>query len=226
MLDRRTASNGGAQADFLHFLPVLPPHIPPEVVDSIRAAALHAYLEQGASAFAATREETTNHEAGHAIVGTAEGIKIRSISIFQQSMPGVGQVWTGRCIEEASTWSSGPNTTAEDDLGRARFILAGYMAERLTGHDRAGSSLDEIMLSQFVFTNAAVKLGDPPLRDEAALFAYRKELYTKEVWGVTQEILRANHEPCKQLAEYLYQHKHVRGQTLDKVLAQVERRKS
>jgi hypothetical protein len=122
-------------------------------------------------------------------------------------------------------WSSGPDTTAEDDLGRARFIIAGLIGEMLAGYDRAGSSLDEVALSQFVSINAAVKRGNLPLSNEA-LRAYHEDFWRKEVWHATAAILRANFEPCNQLFGQLYEHKRVRGPALDKALAEVERRKS
>jgi hypothetical protein len=201
----------------------LPKGTPPELVDVITDAAFRAYHEHGTVAFAAPIEAAIAHEVGHGIVGAAEGFTIRSLTIFRRSPPGLGQVWAGRCKEAASTWTSGPDTTAEDDLRRARFIIAGLAGEAITGHDKPGSSLDELALSQHVGINAAVKLGDLTLSAEAHA-AYQQQLWHEQVWKVAITILFDNREPFQQLAEHLYKHKHIHGQGLDKIFAQVKRR--
>jgi hypothetical protein len=214
-----------AQISITDYLPILPQGTPPEVVAGIRDAALRAYHGHGAAAFEASIETAIAHEVGHGIVGAAEGFGIRSLAVFPRTAPGLGQVWGGRCVEAAATWTTGPDTSAEDDLRRARFIIAGLAGEAITGHDKPGSSLDELALSQFVGINAAVKLRDLTLSDEA-YSAYVKQLWHEQVWGVAVSVLRANWEPFNQLAGYLHRDKYVHGRTLDKVLAQVKRRQS
>jgi hypothetical protein len=200
----------------------LPQGTPPELVAAIRDAAFHALHEHGAAAFAAPREAAIMHETGHAIVGAAQGFEIREISIFLRSTPG-GEVWSGRCIEIGGPWTTGPDSSADDDLRRARFIIAGLAGEAITGVDKPGSSLDELALSQLIGINAGVKLGDPTLNDEAHS-AYVQQLWHEQVWGVAISILRANREPFMQLAGYLHRDERVKGRKLEKVLAQVERR--
>jgi hypothetical protein len=211
-----------AQISITDHLPTLPQGTPPELIATIGDAARRAFYQHGASAFEAPREAAIVHEAGHGIVGTAEGFRIRKITIFLRSAPG-GQIWGGRCMEAAGTWTTGPDSSADDDLRRARFIIAGLAGEAITGHDKPGSSLDELALSQLIGINAGVKLGDPTLNDEAHS-AYVQQLWHEQVWGAAISVLRANWGPFNQLAEYLHRNGQIHGSTLHKVLAQVNRR--
>ena len=124
-------------------------------------------------------------------------------------------------MEAGGTWTTGPDSSVEDDLRHAQFIIAGLAGEAITGLDKPGSSLDELALSQFVGTNAGVKLADPTLSD-AAHAAFVQRLWHEQVWNVTLAILFANQEPFMELAEYLNQQER-RRRTLRKVLAQVKR---
>jgi hypothetical protein len=204
-----------------NFLSVLPKGTPPELLTAIGDAARDALDRHGLSAFIAPREAALAHEAGHAIVGAHEGLAIRAVTICSRSVALVGRVWGGRCIE-AGAWTTGPDTTAEDDLRRARFVIAGLAGEAVTGLDTPASSLDELALSQFVNLNAAAKLADSSLSN-AEYSAYAQRLWHDQVWGVAITILRANHEPFTQLAGHLNQHTRVQGAKLRKVLAQVKR---
>jgi hypothetical protein len=203
------------------YLPSLPVGMPPQMVAGIRDAALRAFLAHGAAAFEAPRETTIMHETGHGIVGAAEGFRIRELRIFQRS----ARVWGGRCEEADATWSTGPDSSAEDDLRRARFTIGGLAAEALCGRDKPGSSLDELVLSQVLGMNAGGKLGDPTLSDEAH-HAYVQRLWHEQVWGVALADLRANREPFCALAELLNQHERIKGEKLAKMLGQVKRRTS
>jgi hypothetical protein len=204
------------------YLPTLPHGTPPELLAAIGDAARSALYQHGVAAFEAPRETAIAHEAGHGIVGAAQGFRIREITIFPRSAPDLGQVWGGRCME-ASGWSTGPASSADDDLRRARFIIAGLAGEAIVGLDKPGSSLDELALSQLVGINAGVKLGNPTLCD-AAHAAYVQQLWHEQVWGVALAILHANRKPFIQLAEYLQRDGHVHGRKLETLLEQVERR--
>jgi hypothetical protein len=203
-------------------LSILPKGTPPEVIAAVQDAARDALERHGGSAFLAPIEAAVTHEVGHAIVGTHEGFTIRCITIHSRSVPILGELWGGRCMEAGGTWTTGPNSTADEDLRRARFIIAGLAGEAMAGHDRPGSSIYELALSQLVGINAALKLGDLTLSD-AARSAYAKQLWHTRVWGVAVAILRNNYHPFRQLAEHLYQHKQVKSEKLRKLLAQVRR---
>jgi hypothetical protein len=127
----------------------------------------------------------------------------------------------GYCIEP-NGWTSGPDTSADDDLRRARFIIAGLAGEAICGLDKPGSSLDELALSQSVGLNAAAKLADPHLSEEA-YSAWAQQLWHERVWGVALAILRANQEPFQQLVQLLHRKGKAQGSGLRKVMAQVQR---
>ena len=82
----------------------------------------------------------------------------------------------------------------------------------MTGLDRPGSSLDEVVLSQVIAQNAAVKLNKPAQR-----------LWHEQVWGVTFAILKANHGPFFQLAEHLHRSERIEGKKMRTILTGVRR---
>lgn len=204
------------------FPSILPKGTPPELIAVIKDATRGTLERHGASAFLAPIEAAVTHEVGHAIVGTHEGFTIRRITICSRSVPIFGELWGGRCMETGGTWTSGPDSSADEDLRHARFIIAGLAGEAMAGVDRPGSSIDELGLSQFIGCNAADKLGDPALSDSEYL-AYTERLWHEQVWGAAVAILRNNYEPFRQLAEHLHQHKRVESKKLRKLLAQVRR---
>jgi hypothetical protein len=218
MIQRPDAGHRGAQAAFL---PTFPRGTPPELADAIENGARNAFEQHGASAFISTRYAAITHEVGHAIVGTHEEIKIREIAIYSQSMPLLGETWGGHCYE-AGSWTSGPDTTADHDLRRARFTIAGLAGEAITGMDKPGSSLDELALSQLIGLNAAAKLADPKLPD-ADYDAYAEHLWHEKVWHAAIAIIRGNREPFMKLAELLNQHEVVNSGKIRRALAQVRK---
>lgn len=195
---------------------------PPLLIKTYQGAIRDALRKHGAAAFAAPREAAIAHEAGHAIVGAHEGFDIRSISIVLRSALRGCEAWEGRCDEGLKLWTTGPDTTAEDDLRRARFIIAGLVGEVVTRTDKPGSSLDELALSQFVAINIAAKIAPPSIsEDDYQLYVPR--LWDEQVWKVAARILLENHEPFNRLVELLHERKRVRGPRLHKVLAQIKR---
>jgi hypothetical protein len=202
---------------------ILPKGTPPELIDAIEDATRKTLNQHGLSAFEMSREAAIAHEAGHTIVATHEGLNIESVRIFFRSAPLFGKVWGGWCAEEVGKeWTTGPDSSAESDLSRARIIIAGLAGEAIVGLDKPGSSLDELALSQVVGINAGVKLGDPTLSD-AAHAAYVQQLWHEQVWGVALAILRANQGPFNRLVEHLHRTEMIKGGKLRAVLAQVRR---
>jgi hypothetical protein len=200
-------------------LSILPSSAPPELIDVIEDAALRKFHQHGADAFAAPREAAIAHEVGHAVVATHEGMTIESVRIFARS----ATAWSGWCAEKDSKqWTTGPNSRAENDLSRARIIIAGLAGEVMAGLDKPGSSLDELAFSQLIGINAGLKLGDPTLSDEAHS-AYVQQLWHEQVWDVALAILHVNHEPFRQLAECLSRRQHIKGGKLRTMLAKVRR---
>jgi hypothetical protein len=200
---------------------LLPHGAPPELITAINDAARNAFARHGAVAFEAPPEAASAHEASHAIVATHEGFTVRRIAIYPQSAPILGTVWSGRCFEVGGAWTTDHDSTAEDDLRRARVVIAGLAGEALAGLDKPGSSLDELALSQLIACNVAAKLADPALSD-ADHSTYTKNLWHERVWKVARAILRANDEVFQQLTTHLNEHQEIEGVTLDKILANVK----
>jgi hypothetical protein len=205
-------------------LSILPKGVPPELITAISNAAHKTVNSRGLSAFEMTRDAAVMHEVGHAIVAAAEGQTMQSVRIFSRSTP-IGTAWGGWCRpipEHDKEWTTGPDSSAESDLSRARITIAGLAGEAITGKDKPGSSLDELATSQLIGHNAAVKLSDPTMSD-AAFEEFTKRLWHEKVWGMTVEILFANRGPFQQLAEHLHRSEIVKGGKLRAVLAQVRR---
>jgi hypothetical protein len=199
------------------------PSTPPELVATIENFACGVLKKHGLTAFEMTREAAIAHETGHAIVGTCEGLTIRRVTIFARAVPPFGRAWGGWCTEDSGPWASDSATSADSDLRRARWVIAGLAGEAITGHDRPGSSLDELALSQLVGVNAALKLDNNPIRSDEEYKAYAERLWHERVWGVAVKILQANREPFEQLAAQLHRKGKVDGGKLRKILAQVKR---
>jgi hypothetical protein len=192
-------------------LATLPQGTPPELIAAIEDEARDTFVRHGPSAFVAPREAAIAHEVGHTIVGTHEGLVIESVRIFSRSAPPFGKTWGGWCAEEnGKEWTTGPDTSAESDLSRARIIIAGLAAEAMTGTDLPGSSIEERALSQLIAHNAAVKLAAPMLSDEARS-AYAERLWNEQVWCRTLAILRENQDAFDRLAQLLHHRENVRG---------------
>ena len=121
----------------------------------------------------------------------------------------------------SSGWTTGPDTPADDDLRRARIIIAGLAGEAGCREDLPGSSLDELVLSQVLGLNAAAKLNDDPGRSDEEYDAYAQRLWCEQVWRVTFAILDANREPFQQIVLHLHETGKVQGAKLRQVLAQV-----
>lgn len=201
----------------------LPKGVPPGVIAAIENATHKAFNSHGVPAFAMSREAAIAHEVGHTIVATAEGQVIQSVCIFFRSMPPpFEKAWGGWCRADGQEWTTGPDSSAEADLSRARIVVAGLAGEAVTGKDKPGSSLDELVLSQVIAHNAAVKLADPSLSD-AAYDDFTERLWHERVWGVTIKILLANRGPFQQLAEHLHRKEKIKGDKLQAALAGITR---
>jgi hypothetical protein len=133
----------------------------------------------------------------------------------------------------ADGWTSGPDTTAESDLSRARYLIAGLVAEVLTKKDKPGSSLDERGLVNMLVNNATIKLlGETPFETlaeadahgcSAERLAYFTKLGDEQVWDAAVAILRNNWDLFQQLAQELYRRHRIKGSALQKILSKVKR---
>jgi hypothetical protein len=195
---------------------------PPVLIAIIADAAQDVLSHHGASAFEASRHAAIAHEAGHAVVATHEGFTIRQVMIFSR-LTNLGTLWGGRCLEAGGAWTSGPDSTADEDLRRARVVIAGLAGEAVVGLDKPGSSLDELALSQVIGCNVYAKRNYDPTLNEAEAEAACERLWHERVWRVATAILCANREPFIRVAERLNQYESARGGALRKALAQVKR---
>jgi hypothetical protein len=198
----------------------LPQGMPPQTSVCIENAVRDVLTKHGSSAFHMSREAALAHEAGHVIVGAHEGVFFRSVTISSRVVPVFGTAWGGWCASDAG-WTTGPDTTAESDLSRARIVIAGFVAEALTGWDKPGSSIEERAVTSVLVNNAANKLGKHLSPAEFEPYALR--LGDEQVWNVTVAILRHNHEPFLHLIEQLHQHGKVKGRALRDIITKVKR---
>jgi hypothetical protein len=139
--------------------PFLIKGLPPELIAAVENAVSRVLVQHGLSAFAMPRAAAIAHEAAHAIVGAHEGLKIKRVTVFSCAMPPFRLIWGGFCGEAGRGRRVGSATSADGDLRRARFIIAGLAGEAITGLDKPGSSLDELALSQLISLHAAVNCG-------------------------------------------------------------------
>jgi hypothetical protein len=205
-------------------LSILPKGVPSGLITAIETAMHKTFISHGPSAFEMSRDAAVVHEVGHSIVAAAEGTIMKSVRVFSRSTP-AGTAWGGWCRpipEHDKEWTTGPDSSAESDLSRARIIVAGLAGEAITGKDKPGSSIDELATSQLLGLNAAAKLADPSL-SEAAYDAFARQLWHEKVWHGVEAILRANEGPFQQLAGYLQRNDEVKGNKLKAVLDQVGR---
>jgi len=113
-------------------------------------------------------------------------------------------------IKDGTVQGSGQAETPDLYLHRARFLIAGVMAERLFDPDyRAGSSLDEIVMAQIMASRAVHLAGlrtagwsddryfDQAVRDAAGLMLLR------------------NQEAAKGMAQHLFDHGSIAGDALN-----------
>ena len=204
----------------------LPQDTPPALITAIEDEAHSVFDRHGLAAFMMPREAAVAHETGHAIIAAHEGLTVRSVTVFSRSVPNIGVVWGGWCMDGGGPWTTGPDSSAADDLRRARIIVAGLAGEAVTRQDLPGSSIDELALSQLIGLNAAVKLDDDPGRTDEEYAAYAQRLWNEQVWKVAIAILLANHEPFNSLAQCLAEKEKVKGPRLRHVLQQIRRIKS
>jgi hypothetical protein len=120
-------------------------------------------------------------------------------------------------VDGSSAWQSGPDTTVENDLSAARIVISGLVGELACRLDKAGSSLDEIVLSQTLAVNAAIKLG-------MTTDAQGEQLWNERVWRETFAILRENWDAFNELVAHLDQAGKLKGGKLRRVLGKVRRR--
>ena len=117
----------------------------------------HALTLQGADALACTRQHAAFHEAGHAVMSSASGLRVYSVAVFRRGSDWLG--WTN----SGTAWKVGPDPDPLDDLRQARVLMAGPMSEQaFTKKPALGAGLDEIALAKTIIGSTSHKLGIAP----------------------------------------------------------------
>jgi hypothetical protein len=180
---------------------------PPEIEAHIGNAIAEALTKHGPAALTSTRAMACAHEAGHAICGAALGVPIIEVKIFAN-----GTEWSG-LTKTSELWFITSGTTADADLKFARFCYAGAAGETVAGLWRPGSSLDEIIDSQFAaqVIGQKLKLKDP------------ERLWYERIEKPVRDTIKRNRAPFNRLVELLDRRGRVYGNWLREILQRVPR---
>ena len=125
-------------------------------------AYVHAWKEamqrQGNCAFDYSKESTAIHEAGHLVIGALDGFSFASSRIWCEDNIWLGFTASNDEDVHAGTVKTGGLATVESNLMAARYVMAGYMAERVFegAEGREGSSLDERVTATWLVAFAAI----------------------------------------------------------------------
>ncbi|MBX9845207.1 MAG: hypothetical protein K2Z80_25685 [Xanthobacteraceae bacterium] len=169
-----------------------------------------AVANQGLRALENPRSSAIVHEAGHAVVYTSFGFKVRSCKIERESDS--YDQWGG-FTDGGSAWRSDHQSAPVADLKQACCLMAGVAAERLFDplNYRQASSADEVVRAHCLASTVAHKLGC----DHDAVVA--------RVDQRTDEMLLRNKDIVLKIAQQLDQKMIVRGNRLAKLLVGVAR---
>jgi len=147
-----------------------------------------AYEAEGMRAFDNPKSATIVHEAGHVVVATDLGIKVRSTRIWKEET-----YWLGETLYLGVEMRTDQDTTPWSDFRWACVIMAGLVSEMTfdRANFRVGSSIDEVLLSKVYISNLARKTqrGEPEV--------------SAEVFGKTALILRRNQSIVRAIARRL-----------------------
>lgn len=100
------------------------------------------------------REVVAAHEAGHAVIHARQGDPLA----YAKVMKGRNGLWQGTVMEKDPGWSVGPGTPAEGFISQARICLGGLAGEFVAGYNTLGSSVDEVVVAQYLVRGAAQRL--------------------------------------------------------------------
>ena len=193
------------------FLPRWPIGTPGELIAETDIFAGKILAKHGIKAFAMPFEAAVAHESGHVIVAAAEGCKIDKVCLIRSMLPALGEIWGGKFLER-NRWTRDANTPPQDDLRRARIVIAGYAGEKAYGVARPGSSLDERALSYFLAVLAADNLKRTDWQ----------ALWHEQVWKPIKPVFETNRRPFEQLMDALCSHERVQGAKLQTILSHVK----
>jgi hypothetical protein len=193
----------------------LPPGLFEDVTEVIAKEAHRLLGTEGINAFDMPRSAAVAHETGHAIVGTAVGLTIVNVEIFQRTTS-FGKNWCGR-NDEASSWSFGDATPTTTVLARAKYLVAGVAAEQIFDPEnfRHGSSIDEIVICQAICDGVF-----QTRRSEFPDIAHPRELWSW-CWRETCSTLIKHQDAVRALMAKLDRTECLRGKPLAATLRRV-----
>ena len=165
----------------------------PGIGEQLRGVLAREYARilglRGPAAFACTKHAAAIYEAGHAVLLAVDGLEL-AYAYIKQTDAG----WTGMSMPKNGSWRITPDAPPAEFIRRSRHLLAGFAAEQLFDADfRAGSSLDEIIVSQLLVALAADG-------------ADGRELWVKQVHGPVLRCLVEHQRSLADIAEHLYEH--------------------
>jgi hypothetical protein len=162
------------------------------------------FAEHGVAAFDCPKHAAAIHEAGHVVVYAAHGADVEDARIEP-----TGQGWIGYTSAAGTAFlvKDGQGEIEEIYRNRARFLIAGVMAEKLFDPDcRAGSSLDEVVMAQVMAGRAAF----------LAQVADDRHYFESEVKRAACRILWDHRQTVEEIAHYLFNHGSIEGERLSR----------
>jgi hypothetical protein len=195
------------------------PDLKAAIVVSVETEAERLIATEGRAPFALPRSAAAAHEAGHAIVGAAAGDQISRVEIWRERkyerLSGLA-AWAGYThytTDGQSGWTITPDTPSDAMQRQIWRLLAGVVGEGVLdpAHYLAGSSLDEVAISQVVAAALHEQLGLPGDPEET----------WRASWGWTVAIIRHNEAVARELAEKLHLMTSLQGRPLAAILARV-----
>jgi hypothetical protein len=202
---------------FAQFDGMVDPELVPNLERSLQSAAAKIFEQHGLRGFEARRSDAVRHEIGHAIVAYHDGCTdIKELKIFGDTVDGV-EMWSGR-VE----WKMPAQTITQSDhnavLKHACAAYAGYVAERAItnpeGKPGPASSLDEIILAQFLTTNLTFESEFTGFTGDDILQACALRCY---------EILGHNEPIIEELMYELEEKDNIGTKRLKQILGKIER---
>ena len=125
-------------------------------------AYVHAWKEAlqrpGQRAFDYSKESAAVHEAGHLVIGALDGFSFAWSKIWCEDNIWLGFTASNDDDMQVGTVKPGRLATVESNLMAARYVMAGYMAERVFegAEAREGSSLGERVTAMWLVAFAAI----------------------------------------------------------------------
>lgn len=193
-----------------------PSDVAADVAAVAREEALRLMKAHGPASFIEPRETAAAHEAAHCVVDAAIGNRPVVCKVMQDRRS-LG--WGGFSGNDAGQWTITPDTDPAADMRQVMRFLAGFHGEIVVGLYRDTSSLDERLAGQFVGEQIAYKLVEGTAVSAHLTAVRLLQLASRDVY----RILKENSSAHAELTAYLMRRRIARPETLDRILASVER---